>query len=240
MTLEVCHATPLVACPLTAAHRRATSFSPGLLQVSVPLRLVTRSNVHWPIPATRFSISSLSQLSRETEVIDSSSSIHCILVLPKNKSRNYMPMAQSTTNVEVYVLQYRCYWHVEPHSSKSCHVNPSAPTQESHARLFCSKRSLTSSSDIVCKPFWGLAPLVLPKSSPSESVSELLANVQLPAVGVRSPPFGPSESPDWKSPKSNESSDEYGEGNDDDDDAKVNGSEDLVAAESENGPKASS
>ena len=81
---------------------------------------------------------------------------------------------------------------------------------------------------------------MFPKSSPSESpsVSEPLANVQLPAVGVRSPSFGPSESPDWKSPKSNESSDEY-EGNDDG--VKVNGSEeDLAATESENGPKPSS
>lgn len=79
-----------------------------------------------------------------------------------------------------------------------------------------------------------------PKSSPSESpsVSEPLANVQLPAVGVSSPSFGPSESPDWKSPKSNESSDEYEEEKDDDE--NVNGSEELGAAESENGPKPSS
>jgi len=98
MTLEVCRAAPLAACLLTAAHRRATSFSPGLLQVSAPLRLVTGSNVHWPSPAARFSISSPLQLPRETEVIYSSSSIHCILVLPPNKSHNYMPMVQSTTN----------------------------------------------------------------------------------------------------------------------------------------------
>ena len=94
-------------------------------------------------------------------------------------------------------------------------------------------RPFASSSDIVCRTL----PLMLPNSSPSGSpVSDPLANVQLPAVGVCSPFFALSDSPEWNSPKSNESSEE----NDDENDVENWMSDDGAPAPSAKGPKPSS
>jgi len=118
--------------------------------------------------------------------------------------------------------------------STQIHNSSSAQLSQPPFRMLPSIRLFTPSSDIVCKAL----PPMLSNSSPSESpsVSELLANVQLPAVGVWSPSFVLSDSPEWNSPKSNESFEE----NDDENDVENWMFDDGVPAASAKGPKPSS